>query len=146
MENKYYRADIHDIRIGYECEINHSLGYSDKYTPTIIELKDENGTYSNEISNIVDMIDDGYGEVRVPYLTKEQIEAEGWIITFREFKPKPYKVDWINAKKGNYNLWINLAMHNSMLLGIQKTKDSILYRGKCPSINEFRYICKLLNI
>ena len=73
MENKYYTPDIEDIRVGYECEIFNPANTD----PFIL------GHYYDSWDKItihrVNMYDVGRKEFRTPYLTKEQIEAEGWI-------------------------------------------------------------------
>lgn len=127
--DKYYTPDISDIFVGYECltERHKEEWFPDKLTAT-------------DIYNFREHPD----RVRTPYLTKEQIEKEGWEITSREIKAAPYKVDWVNAKKGDSKLWINLAL-KVMFLGVDG-RNGIIYRGSCPSINEFRKICKLLGI
>lgn len=141
-ENQYFIPSIEDIRVGYEIESHEwsmdeagepELNY-DRWVKKILD--------KNDVQNILKY---GMRSVRVPYLTKEQIEAEGWKITGREVKPPPYEVDWINAKKGEHTLWINLAMHKVMHLGISD-KIYNVFRGQCKDINTFRYICKLLNI
>jgi len=75
-------------------------------------------------------------EIKVPYLTKEQIEAEGWISNGKDIP---------TLKKGVYTIWFS----SYKFLGIfeEQCSESIpLYTGECKSINEFRYICKLLKI
>lgn len=136
-KNNYYTPDIEDIRVGYECEINKSLfaGISEGWHKFTF----------NEFEQLDILNKNSLKAFRVPYLTKEQIEAEGWEITSREVKKPPYKVDWINAKKGEHTLWINLAMHDSMYMGISD-KIYNVFRGQCKDINTFRYICKLINI
>ena len=142
---KYFQPDITDLRVGYECEIydwavpRHQV--TKDYRPK--EWKPKVWTEHDFDESVFDRA--MLSEIRVPYLTKEQIEAEGWEITAREVKEPPYKVDWINAKKGEHTLWINLAMHNSMHLGISDNIYNV-YRGHCKDITTFRYICKLLNI
>lgn len=141
MTDKYFTPSIEDIRVGYECEVNMGLvpGFREGWNRET--LNQENTAYYLKFGSAKSMF-------RVPYITKEQIEAEGWEITSREHKPKPYEVDWVNAKKGDFRLWINLALHKSMHLGIDKTNGAagILFRGQCKDINTFRYICKLLGI
>ena len=41
----YYNPKIEELCIGYECEVNHSLGYSKEYTKLIISYKDIEGAY-----------------------------------------------------------------------------------------------------
>ena len=141
MDDKYFVPDIEDIRIGYEGEINWNRAYEDKFVPFKIKIQDNDGTYTNEISDIIDALDDGYAEARTPYLTKEQIEAEGW----KETSKYNYeKVDSnITAYYGNdHYLWI---MHSGITVNGEEYKANS-FKGECKSINEFRYICKLLKI
>jgi hypothetical protein len=90
-------------------------------------------------------MEDGCEPVRVPYLTKEQIEAEGW--TFGGYQCNEDKIYDKNLYMLNYN---------------EKTKQAILlirdpasvpdyylepsFRGECKDINTLRTICKLLGI
>lgn len=137
-ENKYYIPEIEDLRIGYECEINEALGYQDKFTPTIIGFKTDEG-YKNELSDVIIMMDDGYGEVRTPYLTKEQIEKEGWKVQFGN--DKDFWCQFIKDK------FLVIYYFDTKLLTILNTERSCsIYGGSCNSINEFRTICKFLNI
>lgn len=173
MENKYFTPSLEDLRVGYECE-KIKMDFSrhiDLFLPEGSTREDYEKAWDKFFCSdkfesekfVLQRMDldpyirynGGYsgnrgiktsGSLRTPYLTKEQIEAEGWEITLRELKPEPYKVDWINATKGEYKIWINLALHQSMHLGVDKDKSGILFRGQCKDINTFRYICKLLNI
>ena len=126
---KYFIPNIEDIRIGYECEINYSLGYTDKYVKTIIKLKEEDDSCCDDVSTITIMMDDGYGEVRTLFLTKEQIEQEG------------YRTDYI-SDTGMYFFFDDITH----ILKICDYNGDMSYNGECKSINEFRYICKLLKI
>ena len=136
MENKYYTPEITDIRIGYECEINESLGYKDEFSRITIGYKEEDGAYTNELSTIVNMIDDGYGIIRTPYLTAEQLEAEGWIV-------ESHILGHYAQKDG----WVLLYDNVDKVAEISEEDDTIIcFSGNCPSINEFRIITKLLGI
>ena len=139
--NGYFTPDIEDIRVGYECEQSFITTYDagtkserveESWIPIIIQ---HIHNYQHpKIQNPV---------YRVPYLTKEQIEAEGWeiktdnnngVIDFE--KPKYCILSW------NYNLKI-IEIND----GKTTTRfDNQLYRGQCKDINTFRYICKLLGI
>lgn len=131
MENKYYTPDIEDIRIGYEGEINWSRGYSETFVPFKITVQNEDFAYTGLLSEIVDAMDDGYAEVRTPYLTKKQIEAEGW----EDMIGYLYK----NYRRLNFNSETNKLQIYDMF-------NNIFYVGKCRCINDFRYITKLLGI
>jgi hypothetical protein len=140
----YFTPSIEDIRIGYECEIR--WNYQNK------EYRKEELTIE-QLSSLMSKFDyEGFCEdcVRVPYLTKEQIEAEGWKYkSGGEYEPT-YEKGWdgnswweftydpdghfitiefwkVNSKTNNYDCF---------------TK----FDGACKDINTFRYICKLLGI
>lgn len=141
-QSEYFTPAPEDFRIGYDCEIWWNQNFYPENGWVRVKIL-EGDTKDFDLADFTERIPKN--EIRVPYLTKEQIEAEGWEITGRELKPAPYKVDWINAKKGEHTLWINLALHDKMHLGISD-KIYNVFRGQCKDINTFRYICKLLNI
>lgn len=146
-QNKYFQPEISDIRVGYECEVNSSLGYSKEFTPTIVGFKNEDYAYTDEVSRLINMMDDGYGEIRTPYLTKEQIEAEGWTEVRDKLiscvgKTRCYLE--IPFEKERYWVWFSEEDRSFAITGIDGIKT--YFQGICPSINEFRTIIKLLNI
>ena len=73
MENKYFTPDVKDFHIGYECEINTSNGWKSGKFPEILELNSELDEFDKN-----SFMKAAHAILRVPYLTKEQIEAEGW--------------------------------------------------------------------
>jgi hypothetical protein len=104
----------------------------------MVEFKDMITWYQVGLINY----DDLTGIVRTPYLTKEQIEAEGWkqmpppiISISKEFRDIPFI-------KNGYRLDYN---SNSNQLAITVSGQFLFY-GECKCINTFRTICKLLNI
>lgn len=119
---KYFQPEISDIRVGYECE---TCVMSNEWIPTIISFNHSN-------SAILECIQ--LGEVRVPYLTKEQIEAEGW-------EPRDCIVytDWV---KNGYELFYANKENKIRIMG----HEIQLFYGQCKDINTFRYIIKLLGI
>ncbi len=146
--SKYHYPKVEEIHVGYECEVNDAKGYKEDFVKTIVGYKMPGG-YTNELSDIVAMIDDGYGEVRVPYLNKEYIEAEGWANTTQtEYRKRTA------FEKGNFFLvldlaeetpWINMIVKDPSLLTILNP-EGFRITLPCPTINEFRTICKLLDI
>lgn len=146
MEKKYYKPEIEDIRVGYECEIlsNHhtskgeiaeTVWSSYIFTPMTIE------TGNIKIKDVLGMI----FEVRTPYLTKEQIEAEGW--TAENLTGS------FSKQIGEYTFFIRKrSIDDIEIVKIKTIENGVknsyrtIFNGKCPSINEFRYIIKLLNI
>jgi len=131
MDDKYFVPDIEDLRIGYEFEFQ---GIPKGWHKMIFKEDDSLIVMKYNIEKLSDAI-------RVPYLTKEQIEAEGW----KEISK--YNYEKINSNITAYYgddhyLWI---MHpGKTILGEDYLANS--FKGECKSINEFRYICKLLKI
>lgn len=131
MENKYFTPDITDIRVGYECQM-----FDDRFQDP------KNINWTNVIlddwEQVGYAIEDIKWRVRVPYLTKEQIEAEGWIHTgMTLFHKNEYSLDII-FEGDIYSTPYTMSL----------TSNSYYpsYTGQCKDINTFRYICKLINI
>lgn len=142
---QYYTPELEDIHIGYECEL--FLPTSDWWKPdTWTKFKISENGYSHtgpyggdlsEIGDVCNMIE--LNQVRTLYLTKEQIEAEGWEII-------PSKLNCSVLKKEDYYVYLFEDYTIQLGKGTPPTWLNYYYKGKCPSINEFRTICKLLNI
>ncbi len=77
-DNDYFTPDIEDIRVGYECEICPHLGYDNTWIPTVGRCEQNSAKDCNQDELTYDCLIDGYVGIRTPYLTREQIEAEGW--------------------------------------------------------------------
>ena len=145
MENKYYTPAIEDLRVGYECEhTTDTLTFKVNNTDEIIKDK----LYSHDVVNYLKWIIENNHEIsefiRTPYLTKEQIEAEGWK-SKTEYTGKFRFV----FEKGNSWLAWNPEENMMTIMPIDPSKEfyehNVRYAGGCPSINEFRQICKLLD-
>lgn len=137
-DNQYFTPDIEDIRVGYECEwllaegLKH-VWQARKADWILIQKAQEFGTQF----------------FRVPYLTKEQIEAEGWkfeggqLVSWgaREFRIDINKHSW-------YECTLYPDVHNVIITryDVNGDDDNQLFNGECKDINTFRYICKLLSI
>lgn len=129
-DKKYYTPDIEDIRVGYECETYATFFNVD------MNIQRQEWTKLQLIPNAVKSIiskDVPIDKVRTPYLTKEQIEAEGW---------EDVSTDQPQFSKAPYRLYLQ----KDRRIWIRDMFDNDFYHGKCPSINELRYITKLLNI
>lgn len=151
MDNNHYIPDISDLFVGYECEEASTVKDPVPYLCTVYE--DRNGY---EILNV----DTFY--LRTPFLTKEQIESEGW-------KKRPCD-RFLHLIKGEidpeedftgyeYRLFMN-TIDDKPFITIDKLNINFgkavydcyegncntIFKGYCPSINEFRKICKLLDI
>lgn len=133
-KNSYFTPNIEDMRVGYECEANPKF-YSeqeDVWSPIIMKGIGQEVIHYHSL-----------GVYRTPYLTKEQIEAEG-----RKIKTDNNN-GVIDFEKTNYLLlsWNYTLKIIEINDGKTTTRfDNQLYRGRCKDINTFRYICKLLGI
>jgi hypothetical protein len=132
MENKYFTPDIEDISVGCEFEMDDTWGGWKKLTLTKDLLAHPMiGLGSgNERSP-------WYHKIRVPYLTKEQIEAEGW---------KPEKSYF---RKNNLYLFFEnneLEIEFGEPFTWDASDSDVRYKGECKDINTFRKIIKLLKI
>lgn len=141
---KYYTPEISDLFIGYECEVNPSKGYENQFHKVIIGYKEPEGAYTTELSDLVIMMDDGYGEIRTKYLDKEDIESCGFEC-----------IDRFNFKRGdihlNYNNLFLVGEDGFIVLSItgnylKEDLQTIHYYGRCKSINEFKKLLNWLNI
>ena len=122
MENKYFTPDIEDLCIGYELEHLSATGY--------ITTKFEIDSSLSALQELIKL-----NQVRVPYLTKEQIEAEGW----EEHSSNFFKKDLLM-------LQIDLEEYNILIRKGSWFPEETLFKGNCKDINTFRKIIKLLNI
>lgn len=134
----YYTPDIEDIRVGYEYEA-YSEGVDE------ISVEDIAGWYKykwdqgNCWRDTVDMsIGIAKKIIRTPYLTKEQIEAEGFIDQQDRSMEENSGCLFIGKNK-NIRYWFTTKRLSINGMGG-------IFDGKCKSINEFRTICKLLGI
>lgn len=130
MESAYFTPDIEDIHIGYECEINSEFE-TRGFEWTKLSL------IGNSIKTIIED-PEKMKRIRVPYLTKEQIEAEGWKFDYnlgdfdyyvKTVNDTEYELEFCYKERININIW-----------------KRTLYHGECKDINTFRKIIKLLEI
>jgi hypothetical protein len=132
MENKYFIPDIEDICIGYECEqlINQV------WTKEIFAK----GSYLPENSDLLHWAHTSIinKNLRVPYLTKEQIEAEGWELLSED--------KYLQFIKPGYSISYVEKLHLLIVIVLEEKQSNVIYSGKCKDINTFRKISKLLGI
>lgn len=135
---KYFQPEILDIRVGYECE----LKKFNKWVASTIKVDDniDGIIYSCQV--------DISSAIRVPYLTKEQIEAEGWEVLGEYpggsglYKRNPYEL----VTSTDYRMKITKVWKSFEGMPDQKTHRKDVYNGECKDINTFRQVCKLLGI
>ncbi len=132
MENKYFTPNIEDLYVGYECEINNIHG---KWESITITFTNSNSFYKTDLAEVCLLVEDKY--VRVPYLTKEQIEAEGW------------KPEQSYFRKNNLYLFFEnneLEIEFGEPFTWDASDSDVRYKGECKDINTFRKLIKLLGI
>lgn len=169
---QYYTPSIEDLRVGYEYEepiLDFScmgegckpLGWTNKI---VGEEYNPNKDLRTQKQPKIPLPRTG---IRTPYLTKEQIEAEEWVDNGFLQGQGGMKIIWFN--KGKYRLiWGNnifngkcnyspqyeqkgypmqcIQIETILDKGSENERSYTIYCGISPSINEFRTICKLLNI
>ncbi|MEI8254031.1 MAG: hypothetical protein WCG25_10205 [bacterium] len=131
-ENKqYFTPDITDIKVGYECEVNpSSLAGGKDYWVNNIAKSIINLQGLEELLK-VDCL-------RTPYLTKEQIENEGW---------KEERENYYYKEDAQLHTFIGKIDNKIFDMRISIYNDiGKLFYGECKDINTFRWICKLLKI
>lgn len=147
--NKYFTPDIEDLHVGYEFEMK-VFGEEETWLKMIFSTPD--------FTSVLNKVEENYSVpkvLRVPYLTKEQIEAElnhDW--KFNEstatFKNKIIKETFIL----NINIYYNFFFKKLQVKVIEeyeefnklKEIEYNLFNGECKDINTFRKIIKLLGI
>lgn len=175
-ENKYFVPDVSDLHIGYECEASFSsyggyaiLDFSDENKPAdfhppadkesakfwspfwIIEEESLFGANNHrDMKTVMMLLKDN--RLRTPFLTKEQIEAEGWKCSGGHDKVN--RVDFEKDEKWLILIWFDKQKLEIWFKDRKAIKLNLLafnntvkrYEGECKSINEFRKICKWIGI
>ena len=147
MENKYFTPDIEEMFVGCEFEMHDTWGDWKKLILT-----------ENLLKNPMVGLGSGnerapwYWKFRVPYLTKEQIEAEGWELI--QIYPKGACIFQKGTKEEGCELTCDFTEHRVHFtelyfynLNNKYIKTKLTWRSlECKDINTFRKICKLLEI
>lgn len=126
MNEKYYTPRIEDIRVGYEYEsLQKQQDGTEKWIPNkIIRKYDLEADWEGWLY---------YNIIRVPYLTREQVESEGWKYNGNTFEKNRCRLDFV-------------ASEEHCELSIDDMHDSYLFQGTINSVNEFRTLIKWLGI
>jgi hypothetical protein len=140
-EEKYYVPNREDFKEGFEYEKLYNT-----YSPPDFKLTSSNWLkepFDDLISeeNYLFNRDFESNSIRVPFLTKEDIEKEGW--------KNIEEIDDAGAFTAEKNLGATdyrLCWTSDKILSVYEYGNDCIYRGDCRCINDFRTICKLLNI
>lgn len=143
MENKYFTPDIEDIRVGYEYEQHFE---TEDWQPSVYSE-----THAN-LFNFKCWIK--LGRIRVPYLTKEQIEVEGW-----EYQTTNKIRNWYEIESPeNGGNWYGYYIYKAQLIHDSEMKYvkisfcfdcanwETVFEGECKDINTLRSVMKLLRM
>ena len=134
MENKYFTPNIENVYVGYELEWKCKIRNQD-WEKTICDT-DLISIIYDEYEH-ADFEEPYHEQFRVPYLTKEKIEAEGWIS----------QDETGFFIKGKYELYYNQQWNNDKEFSLQIIEQpDFVFKGFCKDINTFRLIQKLLGI
>lgn len=158
MENKYFTPAIEDITIGYECEIKYpSSGWTKFIVKDTWFGRDGEGDFPEIFSCIESRIHD----IRVPFLTKEQIEQFNFFLKYKSIDSwfqinddKRFNTDIQNFfGYKTYNVFLNYGFHDYRLKikadfsgGGDWDKSEVLYDGECKCINELKRILKQVHV
>lgn len=154
---KYYTPAIEDMHAGYECEEQIYPEYDKPFWKPLIIGNEYNPTDSFRERKTIKLPFPEF--IRTPYLTKEQLIKDGWKYSASMLYGNVTDGDIEGMfEKGNIMCIVNYKLHKITLFIIDPSKrmDEAIIWGvqpehfrftcNCPSINEFRQICKLLNI
>lgn len=162
--SKYFVPKLSDLFVGYECEL-YTVGEYDAYVsyPNNEErekdfLNEDNFSsfHKTTLTSKDFRIYDNFGlvkeggkynptEIRTPYLTPHQIEDEGWV--------KEPNIPWTfgYTKDYHFNTYYlaftpktEQSKEFLMISHFVEGDHEFMYKGTCPSINEFRKIMSLL--
>ena len=144
MENKYFTPDMEDVRIGMEY---YYLRDNNEFILFILTEKEFRApewieSLTGRKQSIFTYLQEG--KIKVAYLTKEQIEAEGW-----KFIKHHAEIEGYEFEKDEYSLYVEFDFRGEIYLKIYSDgyyEEFNYFSGKCKDINTFRKICKLLEI
>jgi hypothetical protein len=149
-ENKYYIPEISEFHVGFEYEQISRLG--ETWCEMISTTAEDLDAVETEI---------GMEYVRVPYLTKEDIEAEGWRHEMTFDKEETYKGEYptqidfeINDtyKIGGGFLTFTPELHEVKIITVDKgfnrdgPNHSVKFNGIIKNKSEFKRILKMIGV
>ena len=154
MENKeqYYTPDISDLHVGYECEKLFVGEYITEYRPYIIKAEKSvppsvYKTSEGEINNYA---------YRTPYLTKEQIEEEGWKfvteLCTHGTEDNPFAIEFEKEYNNEIKFYLQYPLKGTKFItisivgGYNFDSKEIRFKGEVKSKNELKKLMKFLKI
>ena len=145
---KYYTPKIEDLFEGYEFEHQEYDEFVDVYTDNWVKSGfDSRGGLGHDLTH-----DFNDGRVRVPYLSKEQIEAEGWKYLGGFWWEWPIKDSIYVEEFSNRTLdfRLNFSSPDKYLIMEAYERNSFdwerVFAGPCPTVNELRTLQRWFKI
>lgn len=156
-ELQYFTPNIEDIRVGYEMYA--PVIEDGKETGRLVKVVINSADWANQICDISNSDDKrvySLGDIwKIPYLTKEQIVAEGWELDQDDTFIKKgiwvdekglecsisFKLKLVKQKQHGVLIWSECSFYNIFSL-----EKHTIYDGNCRCINDLRFICKLNRI
>lgn len=153
MEDKYYIPKIEDLHVGYECELELPITHMfDEYKWKSVILNEADNFNFESPAFVYTCL--SCERLRTLYLTKEQIEAEGWEYLEHEDK------NWLEFRRSKKRLGISpiddayfMVIYTPsvtkllvVMRYISTGEEEAYYDGECKSVNEFRKILGYLGI
>lgn len=123
---KYYTPSPEDIRVGFECEVQVDFD----------AWEHDKVSAESKVFELAMVLIETNG-IRVPYLTAEQIEAEGWKIT---------KSDDLSIIFTNDRVVFHYGHDGYNLTVLRMEPEDTMFMGKCRCKNDLRLICKMIGI
>ncbi len=138
----HFTPELEDLHVGYECERQ----LDGKWIPYVFSKEEDWRSFHNRSIKFWDTFKT---LIRTPYITKEQIEAEGWkdkegngVVFFKTYEDGSYYY---------FKFW-NGDNRDDVLVGkyTPSKKDNvwslsckeIIFKGECKDINMFRLLIK----
>ncbi len=157
MENKYYIPTIEEFHVGFLYERKNG----EDWQKAEFGVTDCFGTFAKGYENEFEEIYKGLRDVRVRYLTIEDLKKEGYIVSIETANPNAnnlklrrkywsfYKdIPKMHQNDGGYDLE-DVFFHCNTHSGVYDPDINLLhlscggnecYMGKCKSINDFKRI------
>lgn len=138
MENKYYTPEVSDFHKGFEFEVR--ISGTDIWVPITLNFPSSIwGFVSTKYKKDGELIEERIEPdvVRVPYLTKEQIEAEGW----EKAMERDYFTKIVNGDE--FQLSYQWDNHWGIIFDYDA---NYVFRGFIKSINEFRKLMEMIAV
>lgn len=130
-EQKYYTPALEDIKLGLSCEL-WNVNKKEFVPSTLLNAQIIWVLLSKGVL---------HDRIRVPYLTAEQIEAEGWTKCESLSGVVRYKKPFYSLSHSALTNRINVTQYAE-----EDGEAFDLFNGTCRCVNDLRLISKLLGI